>query len=131
MGEEYTNFISSENDVLFSEGGRQVKTPHTQLGTDRDWQISTGEGEGFKPAIEILNKELLKLNETLTKVTNMIRQTEICSVSPVPKQSDLTKNTFQAIEIDPTQYFDRDICPAGMGRRNEMFVQLKSDQGAT
>lgn len=44
--EEYMNLISSENDVLFSDtpdnGGRLVKTPHTQFGTDRDWQISTG-----------------------------------------------------------------------------------------
>ena len=89
-----------------------------------------------------MNKEILKLNETLTKVTNMIKQTEICSYrSPIPKPrkvdyivlheikltlyytcsiiytkvnwnySELTKNTFQAVEIDETQYFDRDICP--------------------
>ena len=32
--------------------------------------------------------------------------------------SDLTKNTFQAIEIDETQYFDRDICPGKSNKLN-------------
>jgi len=118
----YTNLLK-DNGTTYQKSFN----PDT-LGTDRDWTL----GENNQPAIDFLNSVLVTTVDSLDSIETVL-QDEFCSETPFKnqEQSKDTSSQLRGIPVDQAlNFIERDICPAGVQRRSDMFEKVTSDEDA-
>merc|ERR1712150_58568 len=117
--------LTAYTNLLKHNGTAKNFNPN-MFGTDSDWTI------GNKPAIDHLNDVLVTTVNTLNSGG---LQDEVCSETPFKKQhqeSEDTNSLLSGMPVDQgLNIVERDICPAGVQRRSDMFKKVTSDEEAT